>query len=635
MEIRRYLALLWRWAWLILASIVVAAAIAFIVSKTSTPIYQAKSTLLIDEGPGGSGNEYSDLLRAQRLALGYLEMMKTRPVLAETISRLELPFTPGELGQRIAVSAPPETPILIAMVEDTDPERAAMIANTVGEVFIAQLGQLRDARYTESILNSEQRLQGLEAEVARLQAAVDEFGPAETIERQREFAQLQTKLNEAKISYTDAFESLTALQLEMARSGSNVVVIERAEPSPAPVRPRVLTNTLLAAMLGALLATGLVFLLEYLDDTVKTPDQILADSGLSTLGAIAEIKNLEDPGNLIAHARPRDPISEAYRVLRTNLSFSAVDESLRALLVTSSSPSEGKSTTISNLAVVIAQMGKTVILVDSDLRRPSLHKVFELGNNHGLTTAILNPSVPLTHHLQETTVHGLRVMTSGPTPPNPAELLESNRMSHIIDELQNEADMVLFDTPPVLTVTDAAILASQLDGCLLIAEAGKTRRSAFTQATERLHKANSHLFGVVLNRLQMERRGYYYYNYYYYNYYSSQEEQARQPQTVIERARTRGHAVLDHLRRSDNRTRRPYWMGLLANASLLVGIACILAAISFTVFGAVRQDAPLGPALSSPGFLRPFFLGLLLTGIGLAVSGQNLATAHGRGKKEF
>ncbi len=635
MEIRRYLGLLWRWAWLILASIVVAAGIAFVVSKTTTPVYQAKSTLLIDEGPGGEGNDYSNLLRAQRLALGYLEMMKTRPVLVEIISRLQLPLTPGELAERISVSAPPETPILVAMVEDTDPERAAEIANTLGEVFIAQLAQLRNTRYTESILNSEQRLQGLESEVSRLQAAVDEFGVAETVERQRELAQLQTKLNEAKISYTDAFESLTALQLEMARSGSNVVIIERAEPAQGPVRPRVLTNTLLAAMFGALLATAIVFVLEYLDDTVKTQDQILADSGLSTLGIIAEIKNLDSSGNLIANARPRDPISEAYRVLRTNLSFSAVDEELRSLLVTSSSPGEGKSTTISNLAVVVAQMGRQVIVVDSDLRRPVLHRVFELPNSQGLTTAILNPSVPLRQQLQETNIPGLRVMTSGPTPPNPAELLESNRMSHIIDELQNEADLVLFDTPPVLTVTDASILASQVDGCLLVVDAGKTRRSTFIQAADRLRKASSHVFGVVLNRLQLERRGYYYYHYYDYHYYSPQDERPREDHTIGGRMKARGRAALAQLNPAGEQARRFRFAALLANLLLIVGGACILAAFSFSTLGALRQDLPIGPALAAPTFLRPFFLGLLLVGSGLALSGPSLVVAHRRGKKEI
>lgn len=635
MDIRRYLGLLWRWAWLILVSIVVAGGIAFLVSKTTTPIYQAKSTLLIDEGPGGDGNDYSNLLRAQRLALGYLEMMKTRPVLVETINRLQLPLSAAELNARIAVSAPPETPILIAIVEDTDPDRAAEIANTLGEVFIAQLAQLRNTRFTESIRNSENRLQGLEGEVDRLQRAVDEFGPAETTERQRELAQLQTKLNEAKISYTDAFESLTELQLEMARTGGNVVIIERAEPSAQPVRPRIMTNTILAAALGALLAVGLVFVLEYFDDTVKSPDQVLADSGLSTLGTIAEIKNLGESGNLIANLQPRDPISEAYRVLRTNLSFSAVDEGLRSLLVTSSSPGEGKSTTISNLAVVIAQMGKKVILVDSDLRRPVLHRIFELSNSQGLTTAILNPTLPLSDHLQATAVPGLRVMTSGPTPPNPAEMLESNRMSHIIDALQNEADMVLFDTPPVLTVTDASILASQLDGCLLVVDTGRTRRNVFIQAADRLRQANSHLFGVVLNRLQLERRGYYYYHYYDYHYYSSQAEQPRESRSIRQRAQSQAQAAIARLNLFGTKSSKLNWLTILANLLLIIGGSFILASFSFNIFSAARAGTPLFSTLGEPAFLRPFFLGLLLFGSGLAVSSQRVPTSNRRGRKEI
>jgi capsular exopolysaccharide synthesis family protein len=309
------------------------------------------------------------------------------------------------------------------------------------------------------------------------------------------------------------------VRLEMARQSNRLTLIEPARVPLNSFRPQVTNNTLLAVVVGVMLGLGIAFAIEYLDDTVKTPDQIANDTGLSTLAAIADIKAPTNAERLVAHYTPRAPVTEAYRVMRTNLSFSAIDQGLRTMLITSASPSEGKSTTAANLAVVMAQSGKRVILVDADLRRPSQHKVFEMANNQGLTTALLDSELPLTAHLQQTIAPGLRLLTSGPLPPNPAELLNSHRMSVVIEELKKESDVVIFDMPPALSVADAAILARQVDGCALVLEVGKTRRDAFLQAVETLNKAGAQIYGVVMNRLRRGRLGYYDY-YYYYRYYS-------------------------------------------------------------------------------------------------------------------
>lgn len=267
------------------------------------------------------------------------------------------------------------------------------------------------------------------------------------------------------------------------------------------------------------MAVGIVFLIEYLDDTIKNQEQVLADTGLSSLGAIAQIKASEPSESIVAYTRPRDPLSEAYRVLRTNLSFSAIDGELRSILVTSGSPGEGKSTTAANLAVVLAQAGKRVIVIDSDLRRPVQHKILSVGNNRGLTTALLDSETPVTFHLQNTKIRGLRVLSSGPIPPNPAEILSSQRMGQLIEELYKEADVLIFDTPPVLTVTDAAVLAPKTDGTLFVVHVGKTRRDTLTQAVQRIAKTNAQPLGVVLNRIKPSHGSYYYYQ--YYNTYTS------------------------------------------------------------------------------------------------------------------
>lgn len=219
----------------------------------------------------------------------------------------------------------------------------------------------------------------------------------------------------------------------------------------------------------------------------------------------------EDNANgLVTLSHPRSPVAEAYRSLRTNLEFSSLDEPLRTMVVTSPAPEAGKSTVLANLAVVVAQAGKQVILVDCDLRRPSLHDVFGVSNGTGLTTVILDDATAALP-LREVGVAGLRLLSTGPQPPNPAELLGSRRMAELVKTLREQADMVLFDAPPVIAVTDAAILASRVDGVLLVLNAGVTRREHAERARAALDKVNARLVGTVLNNVKLDSTLYGYY----------------------------------------------------------------------------------------------------------------------------
>ncbi len=515
MELKRYFGVLIRWVWLVFLGAIIAGGAAYFISKSMTPIYSASSRYLIDEAPGsGSSNEYSQLLTEQKLAQTYVEIATARPVIEETIIRLGLPYSVNNLRNMVSVRAPADTQILIVTVEDPDPQRAANIANTVGEVFI-DLNQARESlRYAEPINTWQARMDSIAVDIADIERAMSDLGEAESAEQLAILARLQTDLNEAQIRYTDAFNSLNELQQDQAKESSNIVPIESAKASTIPISPRTMTNTILAVFAGIFAAVGFVFLIEYLDDTVKNQEQVLSDTGLSSLGAIAQIKANEPGDSIVAYTRPRDPLSEAYRVLRTNLGFSSIDGELRSIVVTSGSPGEGKSTTVANLAVVMAQAGKRVIVVDSDLRRPVQHKILAVGNNRGLTTALLDSETPVTFHLQNTKIRGLRVLSSGPIPPNPAEILSSQRMGQLIEELKEEADILVFDTPPVLTVTDAAVLAPKTDGTLFVVHVGKTRRDTLSQAVERIRKTNSQPLGVVLNRIKPSHGSYYYYQYY-------------------------------------------------------------------------------------------------------------------------
>ena len=225
---------------------------------------------------------------------------------------------------------------------------------------------------------------------------------------------------------------------------------------------------------------------------------------------MAKKKVLSNKRKLITKLDPKSPVSEQFRTLRTNIQFSSVDEEIKSIMVTSSGPGEGKSTTIANLAVVFAQQGKKVLLIDSDLRKPTVHYTFNLTNTFGLTNVLTRQS-ELLNVVKESMEKNLYILTSGPIPPNPAELLGSRAMEQVLKEAEEEFDMIFFDAPPLLAVTDGQVLASKCDGTILVVSSGRTETEQVVKAKELLDSANSHIIGVVLNNKKLDMANQYYY----------------------------------------------------------------------------------------------------------------------------
>ncbi|WHH57520.1 CpsD/CapB family tyrosine-protein kinase [Petroclostridium sp. X23] len=223
----------------------------------------------------------------------------------------------------------------------------------------------------------------------------------------------------------------------------------------------------------------------------------------------------EQRPSLITHNNPKSPISEAYRVLRTNIQFSGVDKPLKIMVVTSAGPGEGKSTTIANLAITFAQSGSKVLLIDGDLRKPKVHKTFNTHNQTGLTN-VLAQHADYKQYVKQCDIDNLDILTSGPIPPNPSELLSSNSMKKLLERFREDYEIVLIDAPPVGTVTDAAILSTIVDGTILVAASGQVEIEAAQRAKQLLEKVNANIIGVVLNKLSKNEQGNYYYYYYYY-----------------------------------------------------------------------------------------------------------------------
>jgi len=218
--------------------------------------------------------------------------------------------------------------------------------------------------------------------------------------------------------------------------------------------------------------------------------------------------------SLITIEQTKSPISEAYRTLRTNVQFTSVDSKTKKIMITSSGPREGKSTTVANLAVSMAQAGKSVLVIDADLRNPTQHKLFQLGNFEGLSSFLVQDEEGK-DFIKETTVPGVKVLTGGPIPPNPAELVGSQRMKRLIEKVSEQFDVVLIDTPPIIAVTDAAIIAQEVDGVILVLASGEVNKDYAQRAKEQLDKVEAKILGAVINKADMKTSEYYYYYYYH------------------------------------------------------------------------------------------------------------------------
>lgn len=312
--------------------------------------------------------------------------------------------------------------------------------------------------------------------------------------------------------------SYEEVRLARLNSTSNIVQIEPAKPQNSPIRPQTTRDATLGCAVGLLLAGLVIFLIEYLDDTLKTAEQISRVMGLPVIGYIADMNHKKDTPYVLEN--PRSPVSESFRTLRTNLEFAGVDKPLHTLLVVSANPSEGKTTVAANLAISFTQGGKYVLLIDADLRRPRIHKFFDLPNRIGLSD-IFRESIPLSFIVNKWKDTKLSIITSGGIPPNPADLISSKKMESVLEAGKNAADIVIVDAPPFL-VADASILASYMDGVLLVIRPGKTPVDAAMTTLEQMNRAGANIVGVVMNRIP-RNRSYYYGGYRYYSpYYQSQ-----------------------------------------------------------------------------------------------------------------
>jgi len=511
--IRETFYLFWAWLWVIIVAGLLAGTMAYLVSMRTRPIYETSTRLLVSDPPAMRSIDYTGIVSSQTMTRTYAEMLVERPVLQGVIDQLSLPRTPEELKESISVELVRDTQLLVVSVQDPNPTLAAEIANTIARVFTDRIRELQSQRYSATREGLAKQVSDMEQQIEDTNQALlaNGYDPEQQM-------QLEARLTEYQRLYSNLVTNYEQVRLAEAQTSTNVVVSEPATVPTIPISPKTARNVALSLLAGMLFAAGVIFAADTLDDTIKNPEELRQKFGLSILGLIAchEAPD-EKPISLF---QPRSPVTESFRALRTNTTFTGVDKPLRRILVTSATPQEGKTTISANLAVVLAQGERKVALVDADLRRPQVHRKFGLQNRLGLSDLFLlvRPLEMLPHGVIQTDeTSKLAIITSGKLPPNPAELLTSHKMAQFLEMLNREYDMILLDTPPLLSVTDAAALASNVDGAILVAKPGMTKLKDFQQALEQLKAVNARVLGVVLNEVNPRNRRY---GYYYHRYYS-------------------------------------------------------------------------------------------------------------------
>lgn len=501
MDLKAYLAILWRRKWVIAITAIVTVTVAVIGTFVMTPVYEASTTLRVPTARRGSADwvDY-DVGYADRLMNTYAQIAASGPVLEELTQRLGLDQPPKVKVDNLANSE-----LMRIAVEDSNPALSRDAANALAEIVIAQSREQfsADRESAQEILS--QQLIQLEEELSQARQEYDRLVAQFPNDTERITASRRSiELKEA--TYGTLLEQYDQARVRDRIQANIPYVIEPAETPGAPSKPNKKLNIAMGVLVGLIGGVGLAFLFENLDTKLYTTAQIQEATDLPTLVSIPEVKRRGQVGFLNGDS----PEGEAFRRLRAKILNLDQDVPLRSLAITSAIPGEGKSTVVASLAYTIAQTGHLVVVVDGDLRRPTLHKIFELPNQIGLSS-LLRGEATMDEAVQQSKIPKLYVLTSGPLPPDPAVALGSPQMAAVIEQLTQLFDRVFLDTPSLLAVTDAGVLAPLVDGVVLVVGRAQARGEAVQAAHNQLADVGARSIGVVVNRADQGGGFEYYY----------------------------------------------------------------------------------------------------------------------------
>lgn len=509
-DLRRYLVVIKRWWWLLIIGAIIPAAISYHFTSKQPALYQAKVTLMVGTSLQSANPDTSLMRTSATLAQAYAELVRYRPITEAVIQRLGLERSHEELSSQIVAWVQPNANLLEIRVTDTNPKAAMMIANALAEELIRQSpgssqGQRRQQQefIKQQLDELEEKIEKKKQEIAELNDSLaDLTSAAEIADTMARIDALEQVASTYRTQYAALLQSY---------AGDSVNVLSIVEPAVEPWQPIGGKKRLIVAVsagAGLALALGAAFLIEYLDDTVHWEGGRRRNvMGLSVLGSVPKMSRRRR--TWAAANRFRYEEIEAIRNLRTNIFLSTPGRPLDTLLITSPEVGDGKSFTVANLGLTIAVTGMRVVLVDADLRNPTLHEMFDRPNVAGLAELLSGEAaIPETWppvELQPTDVSNLYLLSSGRPPVDPAALLVSPRLPALLDALKKYADVVIVDSPPVLVAPDASILAAAVDGTVLIVSEGRTGNSVVEKVQALLTSRDGvHLLGVAFNRVKLD-----------------------------------------------------------------------------------------------------------------------------------
>jgi capsular exopolysaccharide synthesis family protein len=601
MDFRTILTLLKRWLWLLFLGAVIGGIGGFYFSSRQIPIYQTSTRFGVINSSFNYNQDFYYYWDNSLLDL-ITEWLTSENLIEQTSEFLGYSISAGQ----ISVLPDEDSPFINLTVRDTDPEKAAAIANNLVTVLFDELDRLESSQYSLAEKNLEDRINQVETQMMAVQDQINEINSTNVEESltqvQNQISDLQDQINDLEVKiaevdpllatdddlleladyqdqvdqltpildlyqqiytnlvvlgqplntndetnfsqldqlettfelyrsiYINSVASLEQLRLEKDQNKTTVIQTKQANIPNTPISSKPYESAMLYAFIGLLAAGGIAFLVEYLDDTIKTPEDVENVLNMPVIGYIEDTayisksnkENLEN--QLFVSTQPRSMVSEAMRVIRTNLEFLAIDQPLQTILVTSAIPGEGKSTIAANLALIMGQSGKKTLLVDADLRRPKIHNVFNISNRVGLSDLLRNRLSFDQVNTKFTSMDHVWIITSGSLPPNPAELLASQKMAQIIQSFRERFDFIVIDSSPMV-VTDPQVIASQTDGLVFVIQPGKTRARQLSAPIGQLSRINTRILGVVMNRIP-RNLNVYYQDYYYASYYTSDKNKA-------------------------------------------------------------------------------------------------------------
>lgn len=543
MELIQYIRLIQKWLWLILILAFVGAGFSFVLNAGRPPVYEASATIAIGRFIESPNPDSAEIRTGIELAQTYAQLIKTFDVLQGTIDALDLDLEADELERLISVRILTGTSLMVARVTYEDPVLAADIANELARQLILESPsnltpeeetQIAFANTQISDLNEQIRDSRAQLDLLNEQLAVATESQRNELNSQRN--SIIDQINQATATLADFSNTIVTLQ----QRTNAIDIVEQARIPNIPTGSSAFMTALVGALVGALLAVGIGLTLEYLDETVRTTEDAARTLKLPVLSGIIRFGAKRDSyaERLIVRQSSMSPVVEAYRTLRTNLLYQKDGTEKRVFMVTSPGPGEGKSVTIANLAVTLAQAGLQVLLIDADLRRPRLHEFFELSNDVGLTTLLGAEPMALTQDghqssslpvnlldcLKFTRFPKLWLISSGFIPANPTEILSSVLLQRWVDVFRasSDIDVILFDSPPCLLTADSAVLATTARAeVVMVVDCGHTRRGAALRAKEQFDSLAIPIKGVVVNRVNPREESQSYGGYYYgYSYES-------------------------------------------------------------------------------------------------------------------